>query len=303
MDKNLDIILGTVLNSEMDFSKKVVPKNDNIYHYTSPEAMISIVENNSFYASNALFLNDSSELKYGKILIASVIKKILNDDYYEFDRERFTKKGVDLLSKVLKEIESQSISDIYIMCFSRSSDLLSQWRGYGENGIQIELSSSELFYSFDSNYLSQDVIYNRKTQEKIIIEEIQILINFAIYGSDWGPSLANNDYKEFPSSLARALLYSTIWFKDDSWKEEKEFRVVYNATNKNEPKLPVKFRTNGRYIIPYVEIHANNSGLPIRQLMISPGVNQERLFLGVEFFVKSKNDRINVTKSKIPYMN
>lgn len=303
MDKNIDMLLGTVLNSEMDFRKTIAPKNDRIYHYTSQEAMISIVENNSFYASNALFLNDSSELKYGKNLVLSVIDNVLHNSYYEFDRERFTKKGVELLTQTFQEIENQSVSDKYVLCFSRSGDLLSQWRGYGENGIQIELSSSELFYCFDSNYISSNVIYYRKSQEEIILESIQILINFAIYGTDWGPSLVNNDFIEFPSALARILLNLTIWFKDISWKEEKEFRVVYDATNESKPKLNIKFRTNGRFILPYVEMRANNNGLPIKQLMVSPGINQERLFQGVEFFVRSINEKINVQKSKISYMN
>lgn len=304
MDTNLDMLLGTVLNSEMDLGNITAPRNDKIYHYTSQEAVLSIIDNNCFYASNALYLNDISELKYGKDVIKSVINKLLNDKDYEYHREKWEAQGVYFLQKILSEVENQTLSNIYVLCFSRSKDLLSQWRGYGDNGIQIELSSSELFYCFDSNYIAKDVVYSREKQEQIILEELETLLNFAVFGYDW-IDFPSEELDGFPSAVSRILHNSIIWFKDIAWKEEKEFRVVYNPlySEVRGGKLKIKYRTNGKIIVPYVELCANKDGLPITQLMISPGLNQDRIFQGLNFFVAEKSlSMIEVVKSKIPFM-
>lgn len=302
MSEQLDILLGTVLNSEIDFSELMTNKSDRIYHYTSQEAMLAIIGYNSFYASNIRFLNDTSELIYGKNLIKRIIRRLLEDEEYKFDRENFTDKGVYLLKEMLIAIEKQSITDLYVLCFSRSKDLLSQWRGYATNGVLIELDSEELFSSFEGNYLMRDIIYDIKKQESKIIEEIRILIMYAVYGSEDLFELSSDDLNEFPSSASRVLLNSTVWFKDSCWKEEKEFRLVYNAKSPvfNHKNLDIKYRSNCNFIVPYVELKSKK--LPLKGLMVSPDLNQEKLYDGLNHFIRECNIDVEIEKSKIPFL-
>ena len=97
-----------------------------LYHYCSVAVMQSIIENKFLRLSSAIETNDKTEYKY--------FEKAL-EEY-----AGTTKTESVLIKNAVKEVVRQATSvkrekyRPYICCLSKEKDLLSQWRGYGDDG-------------------------------------------------------------------------------------------------------------------------------------------------------------------------
>ena len=96
-----------------------------LFHYTSMDVLEKITSSGKIWASEARFLNDSTEYAHAR----SYIKTML---------EGRTAKDNALRARVsedLKTVESQFAEhDVFIASFSSDGDSLPQWRGYCSKG-------------------------------------------------------------------------------------------------------------------------------------------------------------------------
>ena len=156
---------------------KYEPKAPNIlYHYCSIDTMLKILQNYCIWLSDAEKTNDKSELRYFAEQMEKMLLNIVESYKGEVNNELLT-----LIKTVLKKaIESVYLGSAYTVqntknyfcCFSESSDLLSQWRAYGNDGQGVAIGfNAELLSKIDDMY-SYDfvkVIYNQKS----VLENIQ----------------------------------------------------------------------------------------------------------------------------------
>ena len=116
--------------------KKIGPTTppDTIYHYTTPGGLLGIVEHHSIFLTDAFFLNDQSELLYGRSLALEILQRRLaaaTADVYEFIR-----LGIEKFDP----FEEQYVGfRYYVACFCPDGNLLSQWRAYGAPGYGFSL--------------------------------------------------------------------------------------------------------------------------------------------------------------------
>src|SRR5271165_146778 len=110
------------------------PPSHCLFHYTDSKGLIGIVEDNKLWATSAYFLNDTSEITYGYGLLAEALRGWIAVNprpqgalslQLALDLERSF--GGDLLNRSI-------ISPIYLTCFCKQDNLLSQWRAYGQSG-------------------------------------------------------------------------------------------------------------------------------------------------------------------------
>jgi len=107
-----------------------------LYHYTSIEGLLGIIESKSVWATNVLYLNDASELNYAVGLFK---RQIL-----EFKKKSSNARSVEniffetLIENIVNLIPSDNFG-FYVSSFSEEKDLLSQWRGYCPKGIGFSL--------------------------------------------------------------------------------------------------------------------------------------------------------------------
>jgi hypothetical protein len=97
-----------------------------LYHYTSVDVLMSILDKGELWASHIRYLNDTSEQRLFRMQIGTRIKVGLQTAVGD-ERAR--------LLKLQSAAESPTADDAYVICFSRDGgDRLSQWRGYSGNG-------------------------------------------------------------------------------------------------------------------------------------------------------------------------
>ena len=98
-----------------------------LYHYTSQDGLLGIVQKREIWATNLLFLNNSMELNYAIQMLQHAIEKMkqnLSEEEFRFIKE-FGEQLDDINAPL-----SQNINGIYVCSFSKNGDQLSQWRGY-----------------------------------------------------------------------------------------------------------------------------------------------------------------------------
>jgi hypothetical protein len=113
--------------SWLRFPDRTKAKPSRLFHYTSQAGLLGIVTSNVLWATNALYLNDSSELDYG----LSVARKRLRSMAGGTDLVREFLRRADLLLDLPGLLPGRNF---YACCFCEDPDLLSQWRAYADRG-------------------------------------------------------------------------------------------------------------------------------------------------------------------------
>jgi hypothetical protein len=266
-----------------------------VYHYTSLEGLIGIIENKAVWMTDYGYLNDRQELNYGVSLVSETLKKMLETDIPPSVKE--------LLSEWEKNIQKVP-NRVCISSFSSDSDSLSQWRAYGPVAIGLPVNELSLHVA---DGLFQNVEYDPITQEKLVAIYLNHLINAFIVDSEEGRlgNIADIYHKQ------DRLLDFIIFFKNPAFKSESEYRLAYI----NDPEIlekfdltapPKSFRVANGKIVPYVpstSISLNgmdSNPLKINEIVIGPE-NDELLEQGIKELLSVNGlSNVSVRKSIVP---
>lgn len=177
-------------------SKKDMP--DPIYHYTSNDVLIKILDGQSLRMSARHHLNDTQEGEQFFTLL-------------EKHDSRPDKAKIEAIRRTLAPYE------FFVTCFSSEQDLLSQWRGYAQNGtgvaigfrtqaIRAAIKGSQEALLYPVTY-ADDCDRLPQTQESTIN---------AVLRSSGTPS----------ESAVQSLAKQRWAIKPKGFAEEKEFRLI-----------------------------------------------------------------------------
>ena len=113
-----------------------------LWHYTSAPGLLGILESASVFATQLACLNDVSELRYAVSQVRAAMQTLRPRMVGEDPDKDFI---FDLFDRSVT-LDTVPTSDIYVACFSRKRDDLSQWRAYGggENGYAVALQTQFL---------------------------------------------------------------------------------------------------------------------------------------------------------------
>lgn len=230
-----------------------------LYHYASMEKAASILKNKNFRLSDITKSNDVNEMS---IFFPGLFDEMLKcyDEHdgfsYEFiykqrkDKAAFTLLVNELKTRIEKEFEDGSIST-FVICLSEEGDLLSQWRGYANDGrgmclgFNVEELIKFVAIPAFTGFTLEKVEYLSKEQ---ICEWIQNVANSLLHivemilGAIKAGDIHYNSDEEFDEDIFDTLYYNilseieeSIKFKADGFKEEKEWRFfIKNSLNKDE---------------------------------------------------------------------
>jgi|tagenome__1003787_1003787.scaffolds.fasta_scaffold20506152_1 hypothetical protein len=235
-----------------------------VYHYTTLEGFKSIIENGFVWGSNFSYLNDSTEMQYGRDMIRQIV-----DEKGFFKNGRYSDEAKSIILGFLEVLESIN-SHAYGACFSSHEDSLGQWRGYGQ-GVAIGFDRSQLQnFGVDGTFLAK-VNYDPAIAKSILSSLVDTYLNETLDHTQ------NTDY----AGIKEALKYSfqaslereVVSIKHNAFSDEKEWRLSYFRFAFSPPEdIPeIKFRIRDDVMIPYVEFRSKTGNLlPIVSVRIGP---------------------------------
>jgi hypothetical protein len=144
--------------------------------------------------------------------------------------------------------------EVYVASFTEEGDLLSQWRGYcPKGGFSIGFDSkllTQIAKKHDSFLLP--CVYDFKIQRKMLEELLVYHSNkYDEAIKDLGQNMSDTLIRSISNEFIISLLALSPIIKHESFKEEKEWRIV----SLNLGRRPdIQFRANESNIIPYIEV-------------------------------------------------
>ncbi len=231
-----------IMNTQQNLNKlfyehasEIINRNDKIfyshdslliYHYCELDTCSQIIQNQNLRASDIRFMNDPQEFNYG----IDLMKEILATKKGEF-----CDNAQPLLNAFEEKLNSSDIRSLiqrFIVCFSKEKNLPNQWKRYGDNysGIAIGFEPNKLLGSLYHTPHGYYVVYDRKEQEREIVEILENSINF----------FSKKGILNKPASLEGCILslvnligfliprYKAKENGNDKWYLEQEYRLVYS---------------------------------------------------------------------------
>lgn len=277
-----------------DFKEYLQIEENNIYHYTSPEAFKIIISDNTLRFSDRLFLNDKSEGSH----VLDVCLKIVKEKLSQKDDEGF----YQLLKKECekKKPNPEILSfHTYQISFSMDKDNLALWNYYTKGddmgGFNLKFNSEKLILSLKENIESDNPpnIYGGKViyEEKI---QIKIVENIISKFKQIFDEIQDKEY--FIELLVRKILILGTFFKKDCFKFENEYRIVVDLYLDDQGKFKtIKNKMNitnkKGYMIPSIDIKWEQEAL--EGITLSPTLEYNGI----------KNSILNVTNGKYSNIN
>jgi len=188
-----------------------------LYHYTDAAGVLGIVQRRELWASNAAFLNDSTELIY----VRGVLREVLE----EFEAGDEHSRAVARYGHVMLRGLSEWLYDVYVACFCENGDLLSQWRGYPRAGGGYSLGFDTRLLT-EGNNACRRVVYDPDEQRDIIRRLLTTIREVRAEFSDVGETIFESFEFRIASHAFHGLAECSFCFKHPAFQEEREWRRV-----------------------------------------------------------------------------
>lgn len=319
-------------------------KNELCY-YCSLSTFKSIIENREFWLSDIHFMNDSSEESLFLDALTDVMKKmrekLSNSTKAYLDKNSF-------IDSFFTNIKYNYKNMIYICCFTDGkNDDLSQWRGYASDGTGLcigfkknSIKNLSKYADIERHTINQkdhvstslifaqhEISYSNKAE---IMKELEAIIAPIVDEYDaadkktLSPPFPDS---EFTLQLFRKIHHYKAFYKNESFKPEKEYRICFfdslheEAIGKAEDALmknmkatyifpngielsELKFRVGRNSLIPYRALKFSKDSFDQILSSVTIGPKNPMSIENVKFFLIAngyETSKINIKKSESTY--
>ena len=230
-----------------------------LYHYAANQKGFGILNDKEIRLSDIRKSNDYDEMILFFPDVLDEILRVYTDDPFDFKFDG--QNGKVALSKLIEstsymiytEIENGGFTN-FVVCFSEKPDLLSQWRGYANNGQGICIGfSKELLMNKcaqdKSIFRLEKVIYiTEKRRKEIVrevaneaIEELRVLRKWIVENMTFDDSSPDTDSLLGYNfcGLIENFMIASLKYKQIGFKEEKEWRLFLNNKAYKNPEWVV----------------------------------------------------------------
>lgn len=231
-----------------------------IYHYTKWESLRGILENNTLWATNVRYLNDTTEYHLVADLLIERLLPLAKSKVNEISQNNASlRKYIDqnggveyqankMAHDTIRAMYQVTGDDFYVVSFcgtpkdayEEQNGLLSQWRGYGnETGFCLVFDTKKLLdllslevkqFYYGPSHLSE-VVYSHEFDrfDTEMGKDIRVLID---YMGEMLTSIVNNTKPPLGSDAMVSFHQLTTRFKHRAYFEEHEVRIVAAPTVK-----------------------------------------------------------------------
>lgn len=264
---------------------------ESIFHYTTQRGILGIVENHAMWATQVHFLNDKNEVLLTFKLLERELKKLAG--------KAQTPKLKSILNEIRRNLPRIDQGHICISSFCEVGDLLSQWRGYGNQGkgYAIGFNLQELTeIAKRQHFVLWPCVYNSSLQ----IELVTYLID------SWCREFCseNTEREKMMSVINTSVCQLAPIIKDESFSEEKEWRLVSSVVSSKSPCFA--FREGEFSLIPYYnfQIADENGRNSIKKIVVGPSPHMELARNSLSTFLAARKlAKVDIISSTIPFRN
>jgi hypothetical protein len=212
---------------------------ETIWHYTNSAGLLGILRTNTLWATDARFLNDAAEVRYGIDVVLRTIQD-LDLTHRRNETIAFLFGLLDPDQGPLRPWLRETLRP-FVTCFCSADDLLSQWRAYAGHdefgGYAIGFTPPGALPAWAQTaphpLTLRRVTYEENAQRRIC----QGLLNPLIAYLDEAPDdPAHRD--SFAAELVNGIAEVATWCKHPAFAEENEWRLSYDRLQDPNP-LPV----------------------------------------------------------------
>lgn len=265
---------------------------ESIYHYTTQQGILGIVSLQELWATQVHFLNDKNEVFLTFKLLERELKKQIG--------QAQSNPVKSMLKNIRRHLTCIDQGHICIASFCEEKDLLSQWRGYGNQGkgyaIGFDLQELQQI-ARRQHFVIWPCVYNPTLQ----VELVDYLID--IWCRKFGSDRAVDHEKMFNIINTSVCQLAPI-IKDESFSEEKEWRLVSSVVSSKSPQFA--FREGEYSLIPYYnfQIADKQHRHSIKTIVVGPSPHMELARKSLcAFMATSKMPTVEIISSKIPFRN
>ena len=247
---------------------------DAVYHYTSANALLSIIEKKELRFTDRFYLNDKSEGIYVLELCKENLSELMDD--------------TSLRSEIKKVIDERIVSPqsgnfyVYQCSCSTDRDNLALWNYYTKNkdmqGYNIKMRTDiirKILIPTSERKLpvhTGNVVYDKAQQLSTLK---QILNRFCEFQTQNDPN--NRHIKDLARFAVDKIMMQGIFFKNPYFEMEKEYRIAIvpyiEETGEVYAELERKFMERYGIFIPYFDVAIPDE--LINGITVSPTMNFE----------------------------
>lgn len=290
----------------------------NLYHYCSNASFVEIVKSRSIWLSELTLSSDYLEGKWIREVFRQVCESL---DASELIIEQLL-DPLDITINFWRGLG---------FCMSAKPDVLSQWRGYAEDGTGVSIGFPKDYLMQIKNQLSEgedkilsiiglsEITYDLEKQKNEIRPSVQSIMRCVERGAlRRGGSLIiadePNDKKERREKARKDMMevFGSLFLllfslKNPAFKEELESRLLtwiphIDADRHDFPYLrTLQTRARGNHIVPYFELPLLETELAaIDEVWLGPGNTTPEAIVEA-FMVKHSFPNVKVRRSTASY--
>jgi Protein of unknown function (DUF2971) len=276
-----------------------------LWHYTSFKGLHGIVTEGKLIASSLAYLNDTEEFLY---TINPLLEHLdtMGPTLGDLVIGVFPKSVPSMVKAVFRQYRGQAL---YVTCFSKEPDDLSQWRSYtprppgfaiGFQPDELEpLANSQEFTMMECRYPTHDQLL-AKVKETVEAATVGMKEDKQKLPKPPSGQAIDEFIDRWAFKIVTAIIALAPQNKHPCFAAEKEVRLLGRAE-----KLTVEYRVSGSLVVPYVKIAARpkEGPSPIKVILVGPCPHQDAVIAVTRQMCVQHEVRPTVLPSAIPYRN
>lgn len=313
-------------------------KYDVIFHYTTVDGLLGILNDGVLRATHYRYLNDVKEIvgfldeelpNLFRGPVFEQLKKIHGQDIIKTN-EINKRGGIEsCCNQIVEELINSTkesferVNEPFITAFCgadsehiKQNGLLSQWRGYGsDGGYAIAFKTAEiekLLKQEFNNHLYMLGFLNDVNYQGAASEE-NAFKNWKSDIVECVKKYVANDLESILSDTYIPITALACLTKHHGFHEERELRIVaVPAANQNveilrehgnhKPPPQIDFRARNGTVVPFLSLFKGLGPLPIESIIVGPSHDCEKRKKSVEILLAQRGIKAEVRCSDIPFV-
>ncbi|MGQ0742720.1 MAG: DUF2971 domain-containing protein, partial [Alphaproteobacteria bacterium] len=236
-----------------------------LYHYTTGENLVSIVESGKLWSTQIACLNDAQEVLYAADQLSKRVKtRRANNNDMAIEK---------LLGSLEEALANPNVetAPFFVTCFSEKGDDLSQWRAYcpSGNGYAIQFDAGALRKLTGSNQVFLVRVEYNEQNHNVMFDDVMRWAE--AYFQKWDGKAKASSIDDWAKEFVQFFLWNVSFLapciKHPAFKDEAEWRLVYSYAA--DDKTRMRFRQSGSMMTRHMPLRLEGQ-LPITGAVIGP---------------------------------